>query len=184
MHMVWTYSMHCVHRMEFPPTPLQPTAQGYLSDFWRTSWSSPGTRNTYAITVERFLSNISMSCMVPSCQCIKNFPLNVVFPFHIPQHSWSPFHKYYLHLVPAWISNHMPSEVRDEITFSFLQTQSVHCWNCGMDKDFIPCSDICNYLFWWELSHWGREMHICISSDSGLSPSWCQALSEPMLKYC
>ena len=39
------HSMHCEHRMEFLPTPLQQTGQGYLPDFCRTSWSSPETRN-------------------------------------------------------------------------------------------------------------------------------------------
>ena len=37
------HSMHCEHRMEFLSTPLQQTGQGYLPDFWRTSWSSPET---------------------------------------------------------------------------------------------------------------------------------------------
>ena len=39
------HSMHCEHRMEFLPTPLQQTGQGYLPVFCRTSWSSPETRN-------------------------------------------------------------------------------------------------------------------------------------------
>ena len=37
--------IHHEHRMEFLPTPLEQTAQEYLSDFWRTSWPSPETRN-------------------------------------------------------------------------------------------------------------------------------------------
>ena len=45
LHVLWTHSMHCENRMEFLLTPLQKTAQGYLPDFWRTSWSSPETRN-------------------------------------------------------------------------------------------------------------------------------------------
>ena len=30
--------------------------------------------------------------------------------------SWGPFYKHGLTLIPAWVSNHMPSEVWDGIT--------------------------------------------------------------------
>ena len=45
LHILGILSIPCEHRMEFLPTPLQQTAQGYLPDFWRTSWPSPETRN-------------------------------------------------------------------------------------------------------------------------------------------
>ena len=32
---------------------------------------------------------------------------------------WIPFHKHGLTLIPAWISDHMPSKVWDEITYPF-----------------------------------------------------------------
>ena len=35
-------------------------------------------------------------------------------------------------LIPAYISNHMPCEVWDEITYPFLNF--LHCWILGMDK--------------------------------------------------
>ena len=34
---------------------------------------------------------------------------------------WDPFHWYGLSLIPAWISNHMHSEVPDKITYLFLK---------------------------------------------------------------
>ena len=33
---------------------------------------------------------------------------------------WGPFYKHGLTLIPAWIINHMPSKVWDEINYPFL----------------------------------------------------------------
>ena len=33
---------------------------------------------------------------------------------------WDPFYWHVLTIIPAWISNHMPSKVWDEITYPFL----------------------------------------------------------------
>ena len=38
--------------------------------------------------------------------------------------SSSPFYKHGLTLIPAWISNHMPGKVWDEITYPFLNFNS------------------------------------------------------------
>ena len=35
---------------------------------------------------------------------------------------------------PAWISNHMPSRVWDEITYPFLNFNGCNRWSLGMDK--------------------------------------------------
>ena len=42
--------------------------------------------------------------------------------------------KHGLTLIPAWISNHMPCKVWDEITYPILNFQQLHCWSLGMDK--------------------------------------------------
>ena len=34
--------------------------------------------------------------------------------------TWGPFYKHGLTLILAWISNHMPSKMWDEITYPFL----------------------------------------------------------------
>ena len=40
-----------------------------------------------------------------------------------------------LTLISTWISNHMPSKVWDEITYSFPNYKQLHwCWSLGMDK--------------------------------------------------
>ena len=33
--------------------------------------------------------------------------------------AWGPFYKHRLTLIPAWISNHTPSKMWDEITYPF-----------------------------------------------------------------
>ena len=45
LHFLWTHSLHLEILMELLPTPLQPTAQGYLADFFRTSMSTLDTMN-------------------------------------------------------------------------------------------------------------------------------------------
>ena len=52
-------------------------------------------------------------------------PWNDVMEYHngsveYPFYPWGPFYKNGLTLIPAWISNHMPSKVWDEITHPFL----------------------------------------------------------------
>ena len=34
--------------------------------------------------------------------------------------AWGPFYEHGLILIPAWISNHVPCNVWDEITYPFL----------------------------------------------------------------
>ena len=45
MHLLWTRSIHCEHRVELQPTPLLQTAQGHSPDFLRKLWPSPEARN-------------------------------------------------------------------------------------------------------------------------------------------
>ena len=45
---------------------------------------------------------------------------NCKWNIEILQYNSSPFYKHGLTLIPAWISNHMPSKVWDEITYPFL----------------------------------------------------------------
>ena len=51
--------------------------------------------------------------------------------------NWSPnrdlFYYHGLTLIPAWISNHMPGKVWDEIIHPF-QASTVAHWSLGMDK--------------------------------------------------
>ena len=46
----------------------------------------------------------------------------------------SPFYLHGLTLIPAWISNHMPCKVWDEITYPIPKLQRLHRWSLGMDK--------------------------------------------------
>ena len=41
LQLLWIHSIHREHWLEVLPTPLQQTAQGYLPDSLRTSWSTP-----------------------------------------------------------------------------------------------------------------------------------------------
>ena len=54
-------------------------------------------------------------------------------------------------LISAWISNHMFSKVRGEITYPFPNcqpSQQLHHWSLGMDKWFQPALyNRSNYLF-------------------------------------
>ena len=45
-----------------------------------------------------------------------------------------PFYKHGSTLILAWISNHMPSEVWDEITYPIPKLQRCNRWSLGMDK--------------------------------------------------
>ena len=38
------------------------------------------------------------------------------------------------HLITAWISNHMPSKVWDEIFYAFPNFNGLHRWSLEMDK--------------------------------------------------
>ena len=62
------------------------------------------------------------------------------------------FYKHGVTLIPAWISNHMPSKMWDEITFSIPKLQRCNRWSLGMYKlqvCFIPhsCNTISYPLF-------------------------------------
>ena len=49
--------------------------------------------------------------------------------------------------VPAWISNHIPTKMPDEITYVYiLKIQQLHRGNLGMDKQFYP-------TFCWTWDH-------------------------------
>ena len=49
--------------------------------------------------------------------------------------NWDPFYLHGLNLVPAWISNYMPSKVWDEIIYqSIHKLQQIHHSSVGMDK--------------------------------------------------
>ena len=53
----------------------------------------------------------------------------------------------WLTLITAWISNHLPSKVWDEITYPFSNFQWLHHWSLDMDKQFHPTHyNGCNYL--------------------------------------
>ena len=45
-----------------------------------------------------------------------------------------PFYQHGLPLIPALISNYMPSSVRDEITYPFLNFNGCNSWSLEMDK--------------------------------------------------
>ena len=56
----------------------------------------------------------------------------------LTQFTWGPFYYHRLTLIPVWISNHMPTKIWDEITYSFpnfngitaeLGNGSVYVWN-------------------------------------------------------
>ena len=54
--------------------------------------------------------------------------------FRIQINYWGPFYKHGLTLIPAWSSNHMPSEVWDEITYPDPLLQRPHRWGMRRDK--------------------------------------------------
>ena len=58
LHLLWTNSLHCEHSVEFLPTPLQQTVQGYLPDFFRPWWPASDTRNLvlFMLTMSLLLS--------------------------------------------------------------------------------------------------------------------------------
>ena len=52
-----------------------------------------------------------------------------------------PFHKYRLSLIPAWLSNHMPSKVWNEITYPFSNFNScTELWE-WINSNFITLND-------------------------------------------
>ena len=46
----------------------------------------------------------------------------------------APFYQHGWTVILAWISNHMPSKVWDEITYPFPKLQRCNRWSFGMDK--------------------------------------------------
>ena len=74
--------------------------------------------------------------------------------------AWGPIYLRGLTVIPAWISNHMPSKVWDEIGHPFQNLNGCKFW---MDKQFHPILyNGCNYLsmlglkliYIDSLSHW------------------------------
>ena len=51
LHVLWTHNIRCKHTVEFRPTSPQQTKQGYLPDFWKTSWPSPETRDMVSMLI-------------------------------------------------------------------------------------------------------------------------------------
>ena len=42
----------------------------------------------------------------------------------VKEDTYSPFYEHGLNLIPAWISNHKPSKVYDEVNYPFLNFNS------------------------------------------------------------
>ena len=75
--------------------------------------------------------------------CIRNYFLmsvNISLNHEIldkcPFTSMAPLYWHGLTLFPAWISNHVPGKMWDEIAYTFLNSESVkrHRWDSEMDK--------------------------------------------------
>ena len=67
-----------------------------------------------------------------------------------------PFYQHGLILIPAWICNHMPSEVWDEITYPFpnFDDATVEVWQ--WINDFVPhfMMDVITYPCWDKVKPW------------------------------
>ena len=61
-----------------------------------------------------------------------------------------PFYIHGLTLIPAWISNPMPSKVWDEISYPFPKLQRLHRWSLGIINNVIPhfIMDVITYPCW------------------------------------
>ena len=72
---------------------------------------------------------------------------------------WYPFHYHGLTSIPAWISNHMPSEVRNEITYPFQNfnccTVEVYEWMNYIIPHFV--TGVITYLCWSWSSAKGKK---------------------------
>ena len=51
----------------------------------------------------------------------------------LPSYLRGPLLPTWFNSIPAWISNHMPSVMCDEITHPFPKLQRLHHWSLGMD---------------------------------------------------
>ena len=63
---------------------------------------------------------------------------------------WGPFYWHGLTLIPAWISNHMPIKVWDEVTYPFPICPQLHVEVWEWVSDFIPyfIKDVIAYTCW------------------------------------
>ena len=57
-----------------------------------------------------------------------------------------PFYPYWLTLISTWISNHMPSEMRDQITYPFPNFKGCTVEICEWMNYCIPHCNLCNYI--------------------------------------
>ena len=110
-----------------------------------------------------------------------------------------PFYQHGLTLIPAWISNHMPSKVWDEITCPFpnFSGTAVEVWEWR--SNFIPhlVMDVITYsccdLSWTMLmkgapdlnvlTHWGRDKMDAISQTTFSSAFSWMKIFEFRLKF-
>ena len=130
-----------------------------MTSHWIVKWV-PGNAASYVQAWRWTRLWMKKTIAFPGINNDTKFTTNPLVLHSVTVVHWSLFHQHGLTLIPAWISNHMVSEVRGEIAYPFLNFNGAIVEVCKI-SNFIShfIMDVITYTRGLKLNH---IQHKCV----------------------